>query len=429
MWLFVPSTSSASAAVAEDSTSGSTSQPVEPPAVWCTSSGKPLPRPASWSGWRRRPWVRLLSGTTSPPSMLARGVEQWIASLVALRARTSPSQASRPGSTENAPDSSLSRSALPTSARPRSSSGRTSAVQGELFPPSSPSLSATATSALPSSFALLTWERPISGPASSCWPTAAVSDSRSSARGTTTGVMHPGTSLTDAMREWATPAAGLANYTEPPETFAARSEALVARGSRPLGVNLGQQAQTWRTPTARDGSTTGARDPEERLSQGHSVGLKDQVTTWQTLRASDGDKGGPNQTLRGKPSLTAQASTALAWPTPAARDAKGANGPEHLAKERGHHDQLPNAVALWSGHPVPETSTGGPESSPPTPSSRRLNPAFVEWLMGWPPGWSMPSGFGPTGSGSSETASCLPKPRRRSRSSGSTSKGGSHDAG
>jgi len=175
--------------------------------------------------------------------------------------------------------------------------------------------------------------------------------------------MHPGTSLTDAMREWATPAAGLANYTEPPETFAARSEALVARGSRPLGVNLGQQAQTWRTPTARDGSTTGARDPEERLSQGHSVGLKDQVTT---------------------------------WPTPAAHDAKGANGPEHLAKERGHHDQLPNAVALWSGHPGPETSTGGPESSPPIPNSRRLNPAFVEWLMGWPEGWTLPTPTGPT---------------------------------
>lgn len=130
--------------------------------------------------------------------------------------------------------------------------------------------------------------------------------------------------------EWATPAAGLANYTEPPETFAARSEALEARGSRPLGVNLGQQAQAW------------------------------------------------------------QPSTALARPTPAARDSKGANGPEHLAKERGHHDQLPNAVALFDGHPGPVTSTGGPESSPATRISRRLNPAFVTWLMGWPEGWETP---------------------------------------
>lgn len=176
--------------------------------------------------------------------------------------------------------------------------------------------------------------------------------------------MHPGTSLTDAMREWATPAAGLANYMEPPETFAARSEALVAKGSRPLGVNLGQQAQGWPTP-----------------------------------RSSDGDKGGPNQAQKGKPSL----------------------------------------VALARGHQGLPTPTAGLESSPSGPTSRRLNPAFVEWLMGWPEGWSLPvvhsvSGSSPistpsgsTGSDSSETASSRTKQQQRSRSSGFTSKGGSHE--
>lgn len=72
------------------------------------------------------------------------------------------------------------------------------------------------------------------------------------------------------------------------------------------------------------------------------------------------------------------------WPTPATRDAKGANGPEHLAKARGHHDQLPNAVVL-SGLRAPE-ETGAAS----TPASTRLNPAFVEWLMGWPEGHSVP---------------------------------------
>ena len=200
------------------------------------------------------------------------------------------------------------------------------------------------------------------------------------------GVLYPGTSLTDAMREWATPNAQLHNYLEDPESYAARSARLVAEGTRPLGVNLGQQAQTWQTP-----------------------------------RASDGDKGGPNQTLKGKPSLTAQAR-AEAWPTPAARDSKGANSPEHLAKPRGHHDQLPNAVALWSGRPDPETSTGGPESSPPTHTSRRLNPAFVEWLMGWPPNWSTPGSFGPTDCASWATEWSQRRRLGRSRSSGATSK-------
>ena len=390
MWLYVPSTPSPSVAEVEASTSDSISPPAEPLMLWLSLSGKPTRRPVSWHGWRTRPWLRLLSGTTSTPSTVARGVEQWIASLVALRARTSPSQGSRPGSTESARDSSTSRSESPTNATRRSSRGRTSAAQLELFLPSMPSSPATATSEQPSAFELLTWEPLTVGDASSCWPTAAVSDSRSSARGTTTtGIMHPGTSLTDAMREWATPNASLHNYLEEPASYEERSARLVAEGTRPLGVNLGQQAQTWRTPTARDGSTTGARDPNERLSQGHSVGLKDQVTT---------------------------------WPTPAARDAKGANGPEHLAKERGHHDQLPNAVALWSGHPDPTTEQGGLESSPPTHTSRRLNPAFVEWLMGWPAGWSLPGSFGPTDFASWATEWSRRRPPRRSRSSGSTSK-------
>lgn len=400
MWLHVPSTCSASAPAEEASTSGSSEPPAESPGLWCTSSGKPSQRPASWPGWKRRPWALPLFGTTSAPSTAARGVASWIASLAALRAKTSRSPESRPGSTGSEAASSSSRSESPTSAKPRSSSGKTSVVQLELCLLSSPSSPSTATPEPSSPFELLTWARPTAVAGSSSWPTAAVSDSRSSARGTTTtGVMHPGTSLTDAMREWATPNAQLHNYLEDPESYAARSARLVEQGTRPLGVNLGQQAQTWQTP-----------------------------------RASDGDKGGPNQTLKGKPSLTAQAR-AEAWPTPAARDSKGANGPKHLAKERGHHDQLPNAVALWSGRLDPETSKAGLESPASRRISSRLNPAFVEWLMGWPPGSSLPvvaspSGgspsstpCGPTGSDSSATASSPRKRRRPSPSSGSTSKG------
>jgi hypothetical protein len=103
-----------------------------------------------------------------------------------------------------------------------------------------------------------------------------------------------------------------------------------------------------------------------------------------------------------------------AWPTPAARDWKGSNGPEHLQNGSGrlHMDQLPNFVEhLWptptslsygeshqpgnsksmnetmrlaSFLPAPEASTSGEPSSP---ERRSLNPLFVEWLMGWPPKW------------------------------------------
>lgn len=58
-------------------------------------------------------------------------------------------------------------------------------------------------------------------------------------------------------------------------------------------------------------------------------------------------------------------------PTPATRDYKGANSAEHLAKERGHHDQLPNAIAMHGEN-----------------HGLKLQPGFVEWMMGYPIGYT-----------------------------------------
>lgn len=77
------------------------------------------------------------------------------------------------------------------------------------------------------------------------------------------------------------------------------------------------------------------------------------------------------------------------WPTPAARDYKGANSAEHCQVNgtgRKHMDQLPNYVAhsFQSGPQAPKAT--GQESQ--NTSGRRLNPLFVEWLMGFPDGWT-----------------------------------------
>ena len=86
------------------------------------------------------------------------------------------------------------------------------------------------------------------------------------------------------------------------------------------------------------------------------------------------------------------------WPTPAARDHKGSNSTEHVtANGTGsmHMDQLPNFVEhAFRCSPRDQPTPGGPTSSP---ERRTLNPLFVEWLMGWPIGW--------TGSAPVETAS------------------------
>ena len=121
------------------------------------------------------------------------------------------------------------------------------------------------------------------------------------------------------------------------------------------------------------------------------------------------------------------------WPTPTARDCKGSNSVEHLTREgrRNHTDQLANAVQLWptptqmDAHGLeynlrkdatatrsillsqkvamfPTPTTRDYKSPDLNPDSKRfqqktelnsvcggqLNPMWVEWLMGFPIGWT-----------------------------------------
>ena len=84
------------------------------------------------------------------------------------------------------------------------------------------------------------------------------------------------------------------------------------------------------------------------------------------------------------------------WPTPTARDHKGANSMEHLkqAKEPGnqHHiGQLANAVKLYTTPCAADATgtTGGKNHrSLRTDVAGQLNPMWVEWLQGFPIGWT-----------------------------------------
>jgi hypothetical protein len=90
----------------------------------------------------------------------------------------------------------------------------------------------------------------------------------------------------------------------------------------------------WRTPDVSVVSG-GAMNAERRKAQGHAIGLHDQVNT---------------------PSM---------WPTPASRDYRYPNASPYSMRGGGTKgEQLPNAV-------------GG-----------ALNPTWVEWLLGFPLGWT-----------------------------------------
>lgn len=125
------------------------------------------------------------------------------------------------------------------------------------------------------------------------------------------------------------------------------------------------------------------------------------------------------------------------WPTPTARDHKGANSMEHLTRDgkKNHTDQLANAVKLspckhGQGGPdlatytklIPTATTGAglcggsanyerlkelerdgviseeERRSMAAGNGGQLNPTWVEWLMGFPLGW--------TDLSASETPSC-----------------------
>jgi hypothetical protein len=106
------------------------------------------------------------------------------------------------------------------------------------------------------------------------------------------------------------------------------------------------------------------------------------------------------------------------WPTPCTRDYKGINAPEGLTRKDGKSrmDQLPNAVAyggtqIQQTYPTPTCMMGAmfaesnwekrnspslashvkyisPTTTEQKKNSAQLNPSWVEWLMGWPIGWT-----------------------------------------
>ena len=198
------------------------------------------------------------------------------------------------------------------------------------------------------------------------------------------GTMEDGTKRTVGLESqtkyWATPDCNTSTYS-----------------NGKMGPNIREQAASWNANSAATNSPSPAGVTDAQIAK-----AKD----WPTPKGTDGTNGGPNQA--GSKGDLMLPSAAAQRPTPAARDAKGANSAEHALVTGGgrkHMDQLSNFVAHSShlAQPMPDGQSScesGPDS--PQPSTKRLNPAFGEWLMGWPVGWTIAE---PSASSASETAS------------------------
>ena len=141
---------------------------------------------------------------------------------------------------------------------------------------------------------------------------------------------------------------------------------------------------SWPTVTTQESANTNGPAQANR----NTLPLNALAAQWPTARASDGEKGGPNQ-RDGSGSLHLPSATAQ-WPTPnvpnGGRNADSATIVGNTAtRADGTKVQLGlEHHAKYFSLPAPPTPDG-PTSSP---DPRSLNPLFVEWLQGFPIGWT-----------------------------------------
>lgn len=218
-----------------------------------------------------------------------------------------------------------------------------------------------------------------SASSSSAWPTATAGAARKGADHVRRDTGNPNSDLPTAVSLWPTPATRDHKGANSPDHLENGT------GKKHLDQLPNFVEHLWYTPNVPNGgrtlsaeATTTGMTPEGRKQQ---VGLENQARLWSTPRASDAEKGGPNQAfgLGGGAPLPAQTAN---WATPTSLSYGDSHQP---GNSRNQNINLDLAKALYSrlAHPIYQV---GQTSSHPR---RSLNPLFVEWLMGWPRGWTL----------------------------------------
>jgi hypothetical protein len=143
------------------------------------------------------------------------------------------------------------------------------------------------------------------------------------------------------------------------------------------------------TPLSTLGTNGG---PNQRDSSGRP-GLQMAARTWPTPTTQDNCQTAGQYTSK---TGTTLGFAARYWPTPNARDWKD-TGESQGTRKSPNLGTMVHRTPLW---PTPTASTGGPEPDgktgrklvtqvqQKTQAGGQLNPTWVEWLMGWPIGWT-----------------------------------------
>jgi len=334
-----------------------------------TSKGKPMP-PQRWRrGWNKGGWLRLLSGMTLSRSTANRGVAEWISSLEVSPVSHSPPRdacgESMTSGTSGPPSPESSGKSNPTESSWRMFQASCGIIMNEFGE---------------------TYER---------WVTRLrrVSSQRQKQAHLTNGSDY--LSLrTQQTATWPTPTSG-----HP-------SNANSKRGADTLyGTTT-----NWPTPTTADTFTNNLESSQVREGSMHSVTLpraagnwptpnagpqNDSDTTWKERRQRIKEQG-----INGNGFGLTLGMAATNWPTPSSAMTAGYSERENCAshtKAGGHvgNEMLRQAVDQAQNWPtpdsrsIPQAPTTTQDGHTCSPSCRRLNPRFVEMLIGWPDGWSL----------------------------------------
>tara|TARA_R110000824_G_scaffold7386_5_gene33175 strand:+ start:1973 stop:2752 length:780 start_codon:yes stop_codon:yes gene_type:complete len=234
---------------------------------------------------------------------------------------------------------------------------------------------------------------------------------------------------------WPTPRATVINETL--ETARARMKRLKSEGRQTGGArNLQSDVQAWATQQARDYRSG---DPERFTTKERSKNLNDHVMRWPTPTAVHVDRGNHDEPIenyqarvtdyeegraKGKPGKSL--GLAVRWPTPGGKITPNVVNPEDLVNRDGapwtvgkkpvdrrtgqdRQTTLVDAVRSWPTPTVQDSANNaGPaqhlrntkplnvEAGLHDPDNNntngshpgRLNPTWVEVLMGFEPGWT-----------------------------------------
>ena len=143
------------------------------------------------------------------------------------------------------------------------------------------------------------------------------------------------------------------------------------RASVPHTRDTGQQS--WPTPTAADSYTGNLKSTQQKPGSRHSVNLSDAVRMWPTQKASDCNGSGPAGSKSAEHDLMkGHLKGAVMYPTPTVGSLCGGKHAQESVQKLADEE-----IITQEEFRSMQAGNGG-----------QLNPEWVEWLMGFPIGWT-----------------------------------------